>query len=359
MVHRRHAGRRSGLFALVGVICLIILIPRPALAAAPRPTDDAYSTPAGVSLSVPAPGVLSNDTDPDGDTLTAEMPSDPAYGTLLLSSTGAFSYTPNAGFSGLDGFTYMVHDTTGGMATASVTITVGSGGSQPTLAVNDVSVTEGSAGTTRTAMFTITRSGSTTAASSVSYSTGSSGTATAGSDYSAVPATVVTLPAGATTKTVTITVLGDDGDESNETFSVNLSAPTGATITDATGIGTIVDDDGPAPTSSFTINNVRVTEGNAGTSTNAVFTITRSNSTGSASVKVVTTGGTAVKGSDYTALPATVVTFAPGEIAKPVPVSVLGDNLDEPKETFFAKLSAPTGATIADAKGVATILDND
>ena len=53
-------------------------------------------------------------------------------------------------------------------------------------------------------------------------------------------------------------------DEANETFFVNLAGPTNATIADGQGLGTITDDD-PLPT--LAINDVTVTEGNAGTST--------------------------------------------------------------------------------------------
>ncbi len=55
------------------------------------------------------------------------MPSNPANGTLSLSTNGGFSYTPNTGFTGVNTFTYMAHDPSGGMTTATVTITVTAG----------------------------------------------------------------------------------------------------------------------------------------------------------------------------------------------------------------------------------------
>ncbi|HVM05660.1 MAG TPA: Ig-like domain-containing protein, partial [Acidimicrobiales bacterium] len=90
----------------------------------PVANNDAYTTPQGTALTVPAPGVLANDSDPDGDPLTAGMPTNPSNGTLNLSTNGGFTYTPNPGFSGTDSFTYMAHDPHGGMTTATVTITV-------------------------------------------------------------------------------------------------------------------------------------------------------------------------------------------------------------------------------------------
>ncbi|MCA1674977.1 MAG: hyalin, partial [Actinobacteria bacterium] len=69
------------------------------------------------------------------------------------------------------------------------------------------------------------------------------GTATAGADYTALATTTITLAAGETTKTVTVNITGDTVPEANETFNLILSAPTGATISDTTGVATIVDDD--------------------------------------------------------------------------------------------------------------------
>lgn len=92
---------------------------------APIAGDDSYSTPFETALNVSAPGVLDNDTDANGDAITAEMPTTPANGTVSLNTDGSFTYTPNAGFSGTDTFEYMVHDPGGLMDTGLVTITVG------------------------------------------------------------------------------------------------------------------------------------------------------------------------------------------------------------------------------------------
>src|SRR5205085_11056942 len=93
-------------------------------------------------------------------------------------------------------------------------------------------------------------------------------------------------------------VVGDTTDEPNETFNVNLSSPTNATISDGTGVGTITDDDG-AP--SLSIDNVTVTEGNAGTTT-ATFTVKLLPASGQAvSVNYATAAGTATTAdNDYT-----------------------------------------------------------
>ena len=66
--------------------------------------------------------------------------------------------------------------------------------------------------------------------------------AAAGSDHTAVPATLLTLAPDQTSKTITMNVAGDTIKETNETFTVNLGGASGATIADAQGVGTILND---------------------------------------------------------------------------------------------------------------------
>ena len=72
----------------------------------PVANPDSYSTNEHTTLTVAAPGVLGNDSDPENDTLTASLVDGPANGSLSLNADGSFSYTPNAGFTGCDSFTY-------------------------------------------------------------------------------------------------------------------------------------------------------------------------------------------------------------------------------------------------------------
>ncbi len=76
----------------------------------PVTSADAYSVAHGRVLVVPAAGVLANDTDPDGDVLTAAMVSGPAHGTLALAGDGSFTYVPDAGHVGADSFLYTAGD---------------------------------------------------------------------------------------------------------------------------------------------------------------------------------------------------------------------------------------------------------
>ena len=84
---------------------------------APAAADDAYSTTEDTPLTVAAPGVLANDTDPDGDPLTAVLVTGPSHGTLTLNANGSFTYTPAANYNGPDSFTYRASDGTADLAT--------------------------------------------------------------------------------------------------------------------------------------------------------------------------------------------------------------------------------------------------
>jgi VCBS repeat-containing protein len=91
---------------------------------APVAEADAYEAFTGIVLSVPAPGPLGNDSDIDGDELTAVLVSAISHGTLTLNADGSFSYTAESGFAGTDSFTYKASDGTGESGAVTVTIEV-------------------------------------------------------------------------------------------------------------------------------------------------------------------------------------------------------------------------------------------
>jgi VCBS repeat-containing protein len=93
--------------------------------------NDAYGTVEDEELTVQAPGVLANDTDADGDDLTATGLTQPANGEVVLTADGSFTYTPDAGFAGTDTFTYKASDGSATSAAATVTITVEEGEEPP------------------------------------------------------------------------------------------------------------------------------------------------------------------------------------------------------------------------------------
>ena len=213
-------------------------------------------------------------------------------------------------------------------------------------------MTEGDSGTT-SATFTVTLAPASGQNVSVDYST-ADGTATAPADYAATSGTLTFAP-GQTTRTVTVQVAGDTLDELDETFTVNLSNAVNAAIADGTGLGTILDDD---PLPALSINDVTVTEPDAGT-TSATFTVSlNAPSAHVVSVDYGTADGTATAPADYAAGSGSL-TFAAGETTKQVTVLVNGDLLDEADETYFVNLTNPTNATIGDGQGLGTITDND
>lgn len=87
----------------------------------PVAQDDSATTHSNTSLTG---GVLGNDSDADGDTLTASLVDGPVNGTLAFNSDGSFTYTPNTNFVGTDSFTYLTNDGVTNSNVASVTISV-------------------------------------------------------------------------------------------------------------------------------------------------------------------------------------------------------------------------------------------
>jgi large repetitive protein len=102
--------------------------------------DDSYAVDEDRSLTVAVPGVLANDRDADGSTLTAVLVTGPGRGHLTLNTDGSFVYVPSANFNGTDSFVYRAIDGQGGTDSAIVTITVRAV-NDPPAAVNDVGTT--------------------------------------------------------------------------------------------------------------------------------------------------------------------------------------------------------------------------
>jgi RHS repeat-associated protein len=109
----------------------------------PEPEPDTYNTDEDTELNVDADnGVLKNDIDDDGDSLTVSLDTNVNHGTLNLNTDGSFSYTPNANFNGTDSFIYEVNDGNGGSDTATVTITVEAVNDVPTTSDNTLTTDE-------------------------------------------------------------------------------------------------------------------------------------------------------------------------------------------------------------------------
>ena len=230
----------------------------------------------------------------------------------------------------------------------------------PGLSINDASATEKDLNETSTMTFTVSLSAASEKTIEVNYET-SGGTATEGTDYTAKSGKLTFAPSD-TTKTFNVTVKGDNNQDSNpaETFTVTLTSPTNANLTDATGTGTINDDEGP---SRLSIGDKSVTEGDSG-SKNLVFTVEL---LGDPTDLTITTDWETVEGTGVTAATAGedyttssgMLTFAPPSRSETVTVPILGDTLDEYDETFTVTLSNENNADVAKAEATATITDND
>jgi hypothetical protein len=166
---------------------------------APVAVNDVGSTPFNATLSVPAPGVLANDTDPEGQPLTAQLVTTVGHGSLTLAASGAVVYVPTTGFTGTDSFTYRAFDGTNQSNVATVTISVGTNGA-PVFTVVPASRTlydPGSGVSSGPLVFAVADPDGT----AVSVSATSSNTAV-------VPAAGVVLGFSGATRTVTISTAG-------------------------------------------------------------------------------------------------------------------------------------------------------
>ena len=210
----------------------------------------------------------------------------------------------------------------------------------PTVSIDSPSVTEGDSGSP-TLTFTLTLSAVSTGQVRVRFSDKGTGTATAGTDYPAFSLQWVRFQPGELTKTVSISVTGDTVKEPNETIVVELLYPQNATIATPTGTGTITDDD---TTPGLSISSQRVTEGDSG-SKNLTYTVSlTAASTQQVTVDYADAGtGTAMSGTDYTAITGGTLTFAVGTTSQTFNVSVTGDTDMEPHETVVVSLSNASG----------------
>src|SRR5207249_5454067 len=164
------------------------------------------------------------------------------------------------------------------------------------------------------------------------------GTATAGTDYVAKSGTL-TFPANSTAaQTITVVVNGDNIDEIDESFTVNLSNPARATIANGTGTGTILDNDNP-PTVAFSLASSSglesVTPANLAVSLSAVSGKT-------VTVDYALNGGTATGGGVDYALASGTLSFPPGVTNQNIALAVVNDALNELNETVLVTLSNPT-----------------
>jgi uncharacterized repeat protein (TIGR01451 family) len=228
--------------------------------------------------------------------------------------------------------------------------------SQPNLSIDDVSLSEGNAGTT-TFTFTVSLSAP-AGASGVTFDIATADdVATAPSDYTSQSLIAQTIPAGSSTYAFNVLVNGDTLPETDETFFVDVANVTGANLVHGRGIGTIVNDDA-AP--HLSINNVSSNEGNGGTTTFS-FTVSLDEPApaGGISFDIATADGTATAPSDYSDRSLTAQTIPEGSSTYTFDVTVNGDTTAEPDETFFVNVTNASNAIVDDGQGLGTIVNDD
>ncbi|HEX8746470.1 MAG TPA: Calx-beta domain-containing protein [Pyrinomonadaceae bacterium] len=240
---------------------------------------------------------------------------------------------------------------------------------QPSISINDVVVIEGNSGTT-VAGFTVNLSAPTFETVTVNYATADD-TAAAGNDYQPAFAALTFNP-GETTKTINVLVNGDPGKEPDETFFFNLSNAQNATISDAQGLGKILNDDEAFVQFSSASYQIKENAGNTPQQFASLSVeVTRTGDvSGPATVRFSTSDasggnecnqftGQASQRCDYT-LAAGTLRFAAGETSKTISIPITDDGYVEGNELFTIELQRPDGAALGTTtQAVITIEDND
>ncbi|HEY0548066.1 MAG TPA: tandem-95 repeat protein, partial [Verrucomicrobiae bacterium] len=394
----------------------------------PVAANDAFTIGEDGGLTIPAPGVLSNDTDAEGTLLSAILVTNVSHGTLNLSGNGSFTYTPNANYNGTDAFAYRSTDgqATSGVATVTITIT----------SVNDLPVAMNDAYTvTEDATLTVGGSGvlaNDTDSDGATLTTilvsgpehgiltfnptgafsyipaqnfygpdfftyrASDGTANSGIATVAItvsPVNDAPVLAGIGTKEVvvgnplTFTASATDVDDPLQSLTFSLDGgPAGATINPITGAFSWTPGDDEASTTNHIT--IRVTDNGspAGTAAETIAMIVYATPTISiadtslpggtdgllvaefsvslsapvtrpVSVDFATAAGSALPGDDYAPTNGTVI-FPPGATNAIIEVTVAGKSTVYTNRNFFVTLSNPTNGIIANGTGVGTIEAN-
>lgn len=191
----------------------------------------------------------------------------------------------------------------------------------------------------------------------VHYAT-ADGSARALSDYTAVSGTLTFAP-GTTARTLWVTVKSDGLSEITESFALNLSTPTNATLADAQGIVTILNAPAALTPPQLSIDDDTIREATPTSAVSARVMVRLSAPVAQpVTVQYATADDSTTAQSDYTPVSGTL-TFPTGTTARTLFIPVKGDSLAEADESFAVTLSAPSNDTLTDGQGVVTILDDD
>ena len=224
----------------------------------------------------------------------------------------------------------------------------------PNLSILDAVSPEGDPGGTNSLQFLVRLSEVSGRTVSFDFRT-TSNTALEGVDFAGQSGTL-SLPPGTLATNIVVPVLGDRTAELDETLFLDLSRPTNARMALTRATGTILDDDGLR---GLTISDASVVEGGVGSTTNAVFEITlREAAREAIRVDYSVVNGTAQVGIDLLAHSGTLV-IPPGVTHTNIAVTVIGDAMPEPDESFVLNLSNPVGVELVRTYAVGTILNDD
>ncbi|MDQ1488805.1 MAG: large repetitive protein, partial [Actinomycetota bacterium] len=222
-------------------------------------------------------------------------------------------------------------------------------------------VAEGNSGNTK-ATLDVTLSAVSGVPAQVNFAS-ADGTATSGTDYTADANSTLTFAPGETTKQIQVSAVGDTLFEDDETFTVTLASPSGASLGGAVATVTVTNDDA-MPVAHIDNPTAPVVEpATAGNQAPASFAVKLDRPSGkSVTVKYVTADGTALFPGDYVAVANGTVTIPAGAQAAAAVVQVKADNVanEVPDETFTVTISNPTAATTDPSHVTATgaITDN-
>jgi len=285
--------------------------------------------------------------------------------TLTLRVFGDNVYEPN---ENINISLSIPSPSTGVINTSSATSIIQNDDPLPAIASSSITFLEGNTGTTN-ATFTVTLPNPSYQTITLNYAT-ANGTAISGSDYNTTSGTLTFAP-GQTTQSFNVSVIGDTNIEPQETFLVNFTNPTNATLATTSVTGFINNDDGNQPIDySIVANTLSILEGTPGNTTPITFVVTRGNFVGTtSSVGYVFTNSTATQNFDFNLVGVTGtdvtsssgrITFATSASLATITVNVTGDSLVEPDEPLVVTLNNPdTPDTTLSIPSATTIIVND
>jgi hypothetical protein len=254
----------------------------------------------------------------------------------------------------------------GATATANATIVDNDSSVSPVrVSIGDLVVREGDIGGTgkRNVKLTVSLNKPASGTVTVGYST-VNGTAVTPSDYTAKVGKTLTFSPGQISKPITIVTIADDTNEgASEAFNVNLTSITGAVLNDSTGTVTMIDDDNPnVAVGAFAVGDITVIEGDSGTQAKVyvpIFLTRPAAVATSVKWKTVTVSGGANTLDFVAQVTAKNLTFKAGQRVKYAVIRINADTTSEANEAFNVALEGNLGATILDAAGAVTIVNND